>query len=160
MAVTKLFIKTDHGAPLTQVDCIDFDERGIAGNVPCAPFRRVLLASRSVTADCGLCDGDVRENVVVDFKTILHRRGVFGAFLNEGRMCVGDALTVTGQKFEPIPYEIGKRIRWFVERHEVSGAAVDLAHAIGLPALARTALPGLFRKILLRKEFRRSRSQT
>jgi hypothetical protein len=51
MRVKKLFIKHKHGAQLTSAEAIDFSPEGIAGNVACAPFRKVLLASESVTAD-------------------------------------------------------------------------------------------------------------
>src|SRR5215211_791474 len=67
MHVKKLFIKHEHGAQLTRTESMDFSPEGIAGNVACAPFRNVLLASQSVTADCGLRDSDLRENVVVDY---------------------------------------------------------------------------------------------
>jgi MOSC domain-containing protein YiiM len=183
MRAKKLFIKHEHGAQLIPADSIDFSPDGIATNVTCAPFRQVLLASDSVTAGCGLRDGDLRENVVVDcdglydlpsgtvvqigqalirltfhcepckkilklvdFKTILHRRGVFGTFLNAGRISVGDEFTVTPQTLEPIPYEIGERILWFFRRHGGSAAMADLAHAIGLPASYRRAIPSLLRK--------------
>jgi MOSC domain-containing protein YiiM len=186
MRVKKLFIKHEHGAQLTIAESMDFSPEGIAGNVACAPFRKVLLASESVTADCRLGDSDLRENVVVDYgglydlpsgtvvrigqalirltfhcepcrkilklvdlKTILHRRGVFGAFLNAGRISVGDEFTVTTEKFEPIPYEIGERIRWFIRQHHGSGAIADLSHAIGLPASYRRAIPSLLRKALV-----------
>ena len=51
MRVKKLFIKHEHGAQLTSAESIDFSPEGIAGNVACAPFRKVLLASESVTAE-------------------------------------------------------------------------------------------------------------
>jgi MOSC domain-containing protein YiiM len=186
MRAKKLFIKREHDAELTPADSIDFSPEGIATNVACAPFRQVLLASESVTADCGLRDGDLRENIIidcdglydlpsgtvvrigqalirltfhcepckkilklVDFKTILHRRGVFGTFLNAGRVSVGDEFTVTTQKFESIPYEVGERIRWFLRRHGGSAAIADLTHAIGLPASYRRAIPSLLRKVLV-----------
>ena len=186
MRVKKLFIKHEHAAQLTKADLVDFSPEGIRTNVACAPFRQVLIASESVTADCGLKDGDLRENVVVDFdglydlpsgtvvqigqalirltfhcepckkilklvdlKTILHRRGVFGTFLNAGRISVGDDFAVTTQKFEAIPYEISERIRWFFRQHGGAGALADLSHAIGLPASYRRAIPSLLRKALV-----------
>lgn len=186
MHVRKLFIKYEHGAPLMNAGSIDFGAEGITQNVACAPFRQVLLASESVTADCGLRDGDLRENVVVNFeglydlpsgtvvrigqalirltfhcepckeilklvdlKTILHRRGVFGTFLNAGRISVGDDFAVTAQTFEPIPYEIGERMRWFFTQHGGSGALADLSHAIGLPASYHRGIPSLVRKVLM-----------
>jgi MOSC domain-containing protein YiiM len=184
MSVTRLFIKTDHSAPMSDVGHIIFSGDGIGGNVACAPFRQVLLTSHSVTAACGLKDSDLRENVVLDFdalydlpsgsivrigdalvrltfhcepckkiahlvdlKSILHRRGVFGTFLNSGRINVGDGFAVTEHKLEAIPYAMGERIRWFLKRHGAAAALGDLAHAIGLPASSGgKALAGLVRK--------------
>ena len=181
MKVKKLFVRTAHGAPLTSVDFVDCGPDGIVGAVACAPFRQVLLASASVTADCGLKNGDLRENAVVDcdelydcppapsfrslirltfhcepckkilklvdLKTILHRRGVFGTFLNSGRRRVNDAFAVTEQQLEAIPYPVGERVRWFLTRHGASAALTDLAHAIGLPASYNKALPRLLQRI-------------
>jgi len=66
MRAKKLFIKHEHGAQPSRTDSIDFSPEGIAKNVACAPFRQILLASESVTADCGVRDGDLLENVVID----------------------------------------------------------------------------------------------
>ena len=66
MQVTELFIKRQHDAPLRSVTSIACSTRGIAGSVPCAPFRQALIASGSVTAKLGLKPGDLRENIVVD----------------------------------------------------------------------------------------------
>lgn len=184
MKVTNLFVKAEHGAPMRDVSSIRFSKHGLEGHVASAPFRQVLVTSRSVTAAFGLNDGDLRENVVVDFdglyelpsgtvvrigealvrltfhcepckkiahlvdlKDVLHRRGVFGSFLNSGRIAVGDRFAVTEDRFEAIPYAVGERIRWFLKRHGASVALVDLAHAIGLPASSYgKALPALARK--------------
>jgi hypothetical protein len=66
LQVTELFIKRRHYAPLQPAATIACSPRGIAGSVPCAPFRQALIASRSVTAELGLNPGDLRENIVVD----------------------------------------------------------------------------------------------
>lgn len=186
MEVTRLFVKCRHGddvEPATSIDCI---QDGIVGNVACAPFRQALIASRSVTADCGLKPGDLRENIVVDFDglyelpsgtvvkigqvlirltfhcepckkilklvdfdKILHRRGVFGNFLNCGKIEIGNSFTITEQTFEPIPYAVGERIRWYMRRHGVSAAAVNLAHELGLPASSARVMPQMLRKLVL-----------
>lgn len=67
MRVTNLFLKRRHDGAMESVASIDHDSHGIRGNVACAPFRQVLIASRSVTSECGLRAGDLRENIVVDF---------------------------------------------------------------------------------------------
>jgi len=66
LQVVKLFIKPKHGAPLESVTTILGTSEGIAGGVPCAPFRHALIASQPVIAECGLKPGDLRENILVD----------------------------------------------------------------------------------------------
>lgn len=70
MPVTHLFLKHSHGGTLQSVSSFDYGTCGIRGNVACAPFRQVLIASQSVTAECGLQPGDLRENIVVDFDAL------------------------------------------------------------------------------------------
>jgi MOSC domain-containing protein YiiM len=70
MPVTHLFLKQSHGGALQPVGSLDHGTDGIRGNVTCAPFRQVLIASQSVTAECGLQPGDLRENIVIDFDAL------------------------------------------------------------------------------------------
>jgi MOSC domain len=185
LEVTELFIKRRHDAPLQPAVAIACGTRGIAGGVPCAPFRQALIASRSVTAELGLKPGDLRENIVVDcddlydlpsgtvvkigqallrltfhcepckkilkliaFDRVVHRRGVFGTFLNDARIEFGDEFAVTEQRFEEIPYAINERIRWFLKKHGGRGAALDLVHALGLPASSGRIMPRLLAKLV------------
>jgi MOSC domain-containing protein YiiM len=182
--VTQLFIKPLHDAPLQPATAIACSARGIAGGVPCAPFRQALIASRAVTADLGLKPGDQRENIVVDcddlydlpsgtvvtigqarlrltfhcepcrkilklieFDRIVHRRGVFGMFLNAAQIALGDELAVTEQQFEEIPYAINERIRWFLKKQGGRAAVLDLVHTLGLPASSGRAMPRLLGKL-------------
>jgi len=185
LQVTELFIKRGHNEPLRSVTSIACSPRGIAGSVPCAPFRQALIASRPVSAGLGLAPGDLRENIVVDcgdlydlpsgtvvrigqallrltfhcepckkilklieFDRILHRRGVFGMFLNDAAISLGDEFAVTEQRFEEIPYAIHERISWFLRKEGARGAALDLVHALGLPASSRRIMPRLLAKLL------------
>ena len=66
MTVTCLFVKRAHGARLEPVAELDVSPQGIAGSARCSPLRQVLITSRSVTEECGLQAGDLRENIVVD----------------------------------------------------------------------------------------------
>lgn len=84
---------------------------------------------------------------LVDFDRILHRRGVFGTFLNSGKIIVGDTFSVTDLKFEAIPYAIGERIRWYVRQHGASAAALNLVHELGLPASSAKVMPQMVRKL-------------
>ena len=66
MKVTSLFVKRAHGERVECMRELAFGPHGIAGGVPCSPLRHVLITSRSVTAECGLAPGDLRENIEVD----------------------------------------------------------------------------------------------
>ncbi len=180
MTVTDLFIKRAHGQGMERVSAFRFTTQGIADGVRCSPLRQVLITSASVTAECGLAPGDLRENMVVDvdgfydlpsgtvvrvgqalirltfhcepckkilhlvkFDRILHKRGFLGSFLNSGTIGVGDAVSVTEQRLEAIPYAVKDRIRWFMANKQASLGAIDLAHALGLPSSYARALPRL-----------------
>ena len=184
MRVTELFVRHQHDAPLQSTAAIACSPRGIAGGVPCAPFRQALIVSGAVTAELGLKPGDLRENIVVDcddlyglpsgtvvqigqarlrltfhcepckkilhlieLDRVLHRRGVFGTFINDARITVGDRFAVTEQRFEEIPYAINERLRWFLKKQGARGAALDLVHTLGLPASSGRTMPRLLGKL-------------
>jgi MOSC domain-containing protein YiiM len=186
VTVTNLFIKRAHGARLESVAELDVSPQGIAGGVSCSPLRQVLITSRSVTEECGLQAGELRENIVVDcarlydlpsgtvvrigaalvrltfhcepckkimhlidFDSILHKRGYLGCFLNSGRIAIGDAVAPTEQRLEAIPYAVKDRIRWFLTKQNAGLAAIDLAHGLGLPSSYARAIPRLLDKFAL-----------
>ena len=186
MTVTSLFIKRAHGKPMEQVAGLAVSPRGIAGGVSSSPLRQVLITSRSVSAEHGLKDGDLRENIVVDFDgfydlpsgtvirigaalvrltfhcepckkilhlvafdQIVHKRGFLGCFLNIGEIRPGDAIAVTGEKLEAIPYAVKDRIRWFVGKQNAALAAIDLAHGLGLPSSYARAIPRFVEKLAI-----------
>jgi MOSC domain-containing protein YiiM len=84
---------------------------------------------------------------LVAFDDAVHKRGFLGSFLNRGTIAVGDAVAVTDDQHEPIPYAVKDRIRWFLGRQEPGLAARDLAHALGLPAVYARALPRMVEKL-------------
>ena len=86
---------------------------------------------------------------LVDYDRILHKRGVFGMFLNDGAISVGDGFRATEQKFEEIPYAVNDRIRWYLKKGNPSAAALDVVHTIGLPASYARAMPLLLKKFAL-----------
>lgn len=122
---------------------VDFDQ---LYELPSGTVMRVGEALIRLTFHCEPCKTVLK---LVDSDRILHRRGVFGMFLNSARIAVGDAFAVTEQRLEPIPYAIGERIRWFLSRHGTSTAAVDLVHAIGLPASSGKIIPRMLQKLVL-----------
>jgi MOSC domain-containing protein YiiM len=78
---------------------------------------------------------------VIEPSRIVHKRGVLGYFLNSGTVSIGDAFSVTEEKYEAIPYKVVDRIRWLVGNDEISFAGADLVHALGLPSSHARAMP-------------------
>ena len=85
---------------------------------------------------------------LIEFDRVVHRRGVFGMFLNDARIALGDEFAITEQRLEEIPYVISERIRWFLKKHGARGAALDLVHALGLPASSSRMMPRFLEKLL------------
>lgn len=77
------------------------------------------------------------------FDQIVHKRGFLGCFLNSGTIALGDPVSVTGEQLESIPYAVKDRVRWFFAKQNASLAALDLAHALGLPSSYARAIPRL-----------------
>jgi MOSC domain-containing protein YiiM len=113
--------------------------------LPSGTVLRIGTALIRLTFHCEPCKQILK---LVDFDRIVHRRGVFGCFLNEGIMAVGDRLSVTEQRFEEIPYAVGERIRWFLSKQRAPLAALNLIHEIGLPTSYARAMPRLLAKFL------------
>jgi hypothetical protein len=80
---------------------------------------------------------------LVSFDGIVHRRGYLGCFLNSGTVARGDAVTVTGETLEAIPYAVKDRIRWFLGKQNAVLGAMDIVHGLGLPASYARAMPRL-----------------
>jgi MOSC domain-containing protein YiiM len=80
---------------------------------------------------------------LVSFDEIVHRRGYLGCFLNSGTLALGDAVTVTGETLEAIPYAVKDRIRWFFGKQNAALGAMDIVHGLGLPSSYARALPRL-----------------
>jgi hypothetical protein len=84
---------------------------------------------------------------LIEFDRILHRRGVFGMFLNEAPITVGDSFAVTEERMEAIPYAVNERIRWHLKKYGAWSAVHDLVHTIGLPSSYERAVPRLLAKL-------------
>ncbi len=180
MAITSLFVKRAHGAPMEPANALEFSPQGIAAGLRCSPLRQVLITSRGVSRGCGLEPGDLRENIEVDldqlyelpsgsvirvgaarirltfhcepckkilhlvsFDEIVHKRGYLGAFLNSGTIAPGEAVSVTDEMLEAIPYAVKDRIRWFLGKQNAVLGAMDLVHGLGLPSSYARAVPRL-----------------
>jgi hypothetical protein len=113
--------------------------------LPSGTVVRIGQALIRLTFHCEPCKQVLK---LIAFDRIVHRRGVFGCFLNEGTISLGDELVVTEQKFEPIPYAVSERIRWFLSKGQAPAAAGQLIEAIGLPSSYARAMPRLLEKFL------------
>lgn len=120
------------------VDCDDLY------GLPSGTVVKIGQALLRLTFHCEPCRKVLK---LIDFDRIEHRRGVFGMFLNDAGISLGDEFVVTERRFEEIPYAIHERIRWFLRRHGVRGAALDLVHALGLPASSGRSMPRRLAKL-------------
>lgn len=121
------------------VDCDDLYD------LPSGTVVKIGQALLRLTFHCEPCKKILK---LVELDRILHRRGVFGMFLNEAPIALGDEFAVTEQTFEEIPYAINDRIRWFLKKHGARCAALDMVHALGLPASSGRTMPRLLAKVL------------
>jgi MOSC domain-containing protein YiiM len=114
-------------------------------DLPSGTVIRIGQALIRLTFHCEPCKQILK---LIAFDRIVHRRGVFGCFLNAGTISLGDELVVTEQKCEPIPYAVKERIRWFLSKGEAPAAARQLIDAIGLPSSYARAMPRMLQKLL------------
>lgn len=112
-------------------------------DLPSGTVVQIGQALIRLTFHCEPCKKILRR---VEFDRILHKRGVFGMFLNDGVISIGDRFSVTEQKFEEIPYAVNERIRWYLKNSDPSAVALDLVHTIGLPSSYARAMPRLLKK--------------
>jgi MOSC domain-containing protein YiiM len=120
-------------------------EDGQLYDLPSGTVVKIGQALIRLTFHCEPCKQILK---LIAFDRIEHRRGVFGCFLNEGTISLGDKLVVTEQTFEPIPYAVKERIRWFLSKGDAPAAAGQLVEAIGLPSSYARAMPRILEKLL------------
>jgi MOSC domain-containing protein YiiM len=115
-------------------------------DLPSGTVIRIGEALIRLTFHCEPCKKILH---LIELDRILDRRGYLGCFLNSGTIAVGDAFTVTEQKFESIPYAVKDRIKWFFGKQNAALAAVDLVHGLGLPSSTARAIPRIFEKLAI-----------
>jgi MOSC domain-containing protein YiiM len=113
-------------------------------DLPSGSVIRVGEALVRLTFHCEPCRKMLH---LVAFDDAVHKRGFLGAFLNRGTIAVGDAVAVTAERHEAIPYAVKDRLRWFLGRNDAGLAAGELAHALGLPGVYARALPRMVEKL-------------
>jgi MOSC domain-containing protein YiiM len=115
-------------------------ERDDLYDLPSGTVIRVGAALIRLTFHCEPCRKILH---LVAFDEIVHRRGYLGCFLNSGTIAPGDAMTVTGETLEAIPYAVKDRIRWFLGKQNAVLGAMDIVHGLGLPSSYARAMPRL-----------------
>lgn len=76
---------------------------------------------------------------------LLHRRGYLACVSAAGTVRVGDAVGVTGQRFEAIPYAVRERLAWYLDQRVEPIGTTELLWEIGVPRSYARALPALLR---------------
>ena len=78
---------------------------------------------------------------------LLHRRGYLAAVSAAGSVRVGDALTLTGRRFDQVPYEVRDRLAWYLAQRDSPVDTMTLLWELGLSRSYARALPALLRRL-------------
>lgn len=138
--ITSRSVTADRGlAPGDLRENIEVDRDDLY-DLPSGTVIRIGEALVRLTFHCEPCKTILH---LVSFDEIVHRRGYLGCFLNSGTVALGDAVTVTGETLEAIPYAVKDRIRWFLGKQNAVLGAMDIVHGLGLPSSYARAMPRL-----------------
>jgi len=113
-------------------------------SLPSGTVVKIGDAHIRLTFHCEPC-GRIKDKV--NLKSITHKRGYLGQFLNSGGIKIGDRLEVTKQRLEPIPYDVKERIVWFLKKQEQPVPVSVLLREVGLSLGYARAVPALFKGI-------------
>lgn len=78
---------------------------------------------------------------------LLHHRGYLACISAAGTVRVGDAITLTGRRYEAIPYAVRDRLAWYLSRRAAPIQTTELLWEIGVPRSYARALPSLLRTL-------------
>jgi MOSC domain-containing protein YiiM len=115
-----------------------FDFHGLASGT----VIRIGSAELRLTFHCEPC---AKIKHLVNPKKIVHQRGYHSQIVRAGRIQLGDKVTVLSQDYEPIPYALADRIKWYLAHHPVPIYAKDLVEAIGLSSSYCRAVPNVIK---------------
>jgi MOSC domain-containing protein YiiM len=107
-------------------------------DLPSGTILRIGDALIRLTFHCEPCKPVLKR---VPLKDILHKRGVLGQFLNSGHMRIGDGLIITPSCAEAIPYEIKRRITWYMARQLKPVMASKLISILACTSRMRVRFP-------------------
>lgn len=84
---------------------------------------------------------------IVNTRQIQHQRGVLGTIITAGTIRVDDTVTDDGVHYDPVPYDIPERIRWYFSHFDEPIAATQLVEEIGLSQAYCRALPAYMKRV-------------
>ncbi|MFT7235569.1 MAG: hypothetical protein ACI9QV_001150 [Methylophagaceae bacterium] len=91
------------------------------------------------------CEPCSKIKSIINPKKVIHRRGYHSQIIKAGRIQLGDTVTVFARTYEPIPYALADRIKWYLQRNPAPIYAADLVSAIGLSTSYCRAVPTVLR---------------
>lgn len=103
---------------------------------------RVGSVELRLTFHCEPCS---KIKSIINPKKVIHRRGYHSQVIKAGRIELGDTVAVLDHTYEPIPYALAERIKWYLQRNPVPIYAADLVSAIGLSTSYCRAVPTVLR---------------
>lgn len=92
-----------------------------------------------------LCEPCKKLQTLVSPKKLIHKRGYLGQIITPGKISVNDKVFVKADTFEPIPYAVPERIKWYIDKLEEPIQAAELMKRIGVPNSYCRALPNLLK---------------
>ena len=81
----------------------------------------------------------------VSLSKILHQRGYLGQVIQGGTININDSIHFKEKQFDPIPYSIADRIKWYLQQQEKPVLASKLVEDIGLSKSYCRAIPSMLK---------------
>jgi hypothetical protein len=111
-------------------------------NLESGSVLKIGLVKIRLTFHCEPCS---KIKHLVNHKKILHKRGYHGQVVQAGPINVGDSISLTNERYAPIPYDFADRVKWYLEKTTGDIWASDLVYDIGLSSSYCRALPNILR---------------
>jgi hypothetical protein len=113
-------------------------------NLPSGTVLQIGQAQIRLNFHCEPCS---RIKDKVNLKSIQHKRGYLGQFLNKGVLYVGDQIKNLGGLHEPIPYAAKDRVRAYLLTRVKPIAVTDLLFQCGLSLPYARAVPAMIKDL-------------
>jgi hypothetical protein len=113
-------------------------------DLPSGTVLQIGQAQISLTFHCEPCS---RIKDKVNLKSIQHKRGYLGQFLNEGVIYLGDQIKNLGGLHEPIPYAAKDRVRAYLLTRVKPITVTELLFECGLSLPYARAVPAMIKDL-------------